>query len=275
MTESTGKNRIEREAHLKWVPIPLMRVSPLAQRDLNESRVDHLVATFDLEKIGTPTVNKRDGGYYIIDGQHRVETFRAIGWGDQQIQCWVYEELTEQEEAEKFLGLNDYLAVNALAKFRIAVRAGREQECAIDRIVRSQGLVISGDKVPGGIRAVGTLQRVFARAGGAVLKQTLATVRDAYGDSGFESTALDGMALFIQRYGSEIDFPTVVSKLKASHGGVHGLLGKAENLRRQTGNAKGHCVAAAIVEIVNAGRGGRKLAGWWRESDARLSAVAS
>lgn len=35
--------------------------------------------------------------------------------------------------------------------------------------------------------------------------------------------------------------------------------------RKQTGNAKGHCVAAAAVDINNRGRGGKKLPSWWRE----------
>lgn len=49
-------------------------------------------------------------------------------------------------------------------------------------------------------------------------------------------------------------------------GGVNGLLNKAEVIRRSTGNAKGHCVAAAAVEIINAGRGGKKLPSWFRDA---------
>lgn len=275
MTDGTGRNRVEREARLRWVPIGLMAVSPLAQREINQARVDHIVATFDLEQIGTPTVNKRDGVWYVIDGQHRIEALRQIGWGDQQIQCWAYEGLSEQEEAEKFLKLNDYLAVNALAKFRVAVMAGREAECDVDRIVRSCGLVVTGDKVSGGIRAVGTLVRIYTRAGASVLGQTLRIVRDAYGDPGMEAAVLDGLGLFVQRYAADMDVASVVVRLRSASGGVHGLLGKAENLRRATGNQKGHCVAAAAVEIVNQGRGGKKLPSWWREDAGRLVAVSA
>ncbi len=274
MTESTGNNRIEREARLRWVSISLMAVSPLAQRELNQSRVDRIVATFDLEQIGTPTANRRDGIWYVIDGQHRIEALRAIGWGDQQIQCWAYEGLTEQDEAEKFLKLNDYLAVNALSKFRVGVQAGRGVECDIDRIVRAASLCVSADKVPGAIGAVGTLRRVYDRAGAASLRQTLGIVRDAYGDSGLEAAVIDGIGLFAQRYASEMDVPYVVTKLTNAHGGVNGLLGKADVLRRATGNARGHCVAAAAVEIVNSGKGGKKLLGWWREDQSSLKAVS-
>jgi hypothetical protein len=274
MTDSTGRNRVEREARLRWVPIALMTVSPLAQREVNQNRVDHIVATFDLEQIGTPTVNKRDGVWFVIDGQHRIEALRQIGWGDQQVQCWAYEDLTEQEEAEKFLKLNDYLAVNALARFRVAVQAGREVECDVDRIVRSQGLVVSKDKIPGGIGAVGTLLRVYDRSGAAILRQTLAVVRDAYGDPGMEAAVLDGIGLFCQRYQGEMDVAAVVTRLSSVSAGMHRLLNAAETLRRQTGNQKNHCVAAAAVEIVNRGRGGKKLTSWWREDNSALKAVS-
>jgi len=55
-----------------------------------------------------------------------------------------------------------------------------------------------------------------------------------------------------------------VAKLSKANGGVNGLLNKAEVLRRSTGNQKGQCVAAAAVEVINKGRGGKKLPSWWK-----------
>lgn len=263
-TKPTEARRAERAARLKWVPISLMKVSPLAQREINSARVDRLAADFDLEQLGTPTVSHRDGHFYIIDGQHRIEALKQIGWGDQQIQCWTYDGLNEEAEAERFLRLNDTLAVDAFAKFRVGVRAGREAECDIDRIVRAQQLVVSRDQIPGAIGAVNTLRRIYGRSGPTVLGRTLRLVRDAYGDPGLEAAVLDGLGLMCQRYNGELDDGVAVRKLSDAHGGVNGLLGKAEQLRRQTGNQKSHCVAAAAVEIINAGRGGSKLPSWWR-----------
>jgi hypothetical protein len=241
-----------------------MKVSPLAQREINHARVDKLAADFDLEQLGTPTVSHRDGHFYIIDGQHRIEALKAIGYGDQQVQCWTYEGLTEEDEAERFLKLNETLTVDTFAKFRVGVRAGREVECDIDRIVRAQQLVVSRDQIPGAIKAVGTLRRIYGRGGATVLGRSLRIVRDAYGDSGLEAAVIDGIGLMCQRYNGELDDSVAVKKLADAHGGVNGLLNKAEVLRRQTGNQKGHCVAAAAVEIINSGRGGQKLPSWWR-----------
>lgn len=267
MTTNPTEKRVEREARLVWVPIPQMRVSPMAQRELNNARVSGLAAEFDLEQLGTPTVNERDGLYYVIDGQHRVEALRLMGWGDQSVQCWSYAGLTETEEAEKFLKLNDVLAVHGFAKFRVGVHAGREEEVDIDRIVRGQQLHISQDKKNGSIGCVGTLRRVYRRSGPATLARTLGIIREAYGDPGLEASVVDGLGLLCHRYSAELDDIRAIERLGGAHGGVNGLLGKAENLRRQTGNPKAHCIAAAAVDIINSGRGGKKLPSWWRAEE--------
>lgn len=264
MTDSSG--RIEREARLRWVPIDKMRVSPLAQRTLNQARVDRLLAEFDLEQFGTPTVSERDGHYFVIDGQHRIEALKAfLGEEEgQKVQCWTYTGLSEEEEADKFDRLNDVLAVHAFDKFKVRVTAGREVETDIDRIVRAQGLCISRDAIPGAVRGVGTLRRVYSRSDAATLARALRIIRDSFGDSGFEAPVIDGIGLLCQRYNGDLEEDVAVKKLASLNGGVNGLLGKAENLRRQTGNYKSHCVAAAAVEVINTGRGGKKLPSWWK-----------
>lgn len=266
MAESNTTNRKGRDARLRWVPIADMKVAPLAQRELNMARVDRIAAGFDPEQVGNPTINMRDGSFYIIDGQHRVEAMKLMGWDDQQIQCWTYEGLSEAEEAERFLKLNDTLTVDSFAKFRVAVTAGREVECDIERIVRANGLCVSRDSLPGAIRAVGTLRRVYTRSSPKNLARTLRVIRDSFGDSGFEAPVIDGIGLLCHRYNGQLDDTVAVQRLGAAHGGVNGLLGAAEKIRRQTGNQKSHCVAAAAVDIINRGRGGKKLPTWWSES---------
>ena len=264
MTNSSD-NRLDRAARLRWVPIEKMRTSPVAQRALNPARVDRLAADFDLEQLGTPTLSERDGHFYIIDGQHRVEALRQIGWGDQQIQCWVYTGLSEQDEADKFDRLNDVLAVHAFDKFRVRVTANREIESDIDRIVRANGLVISRDNLPGAISAVGTLRRVYTRSDGKTLGRALRIIRDAYGDPGLEAPVIDGIGLLCERYNGALNDDEALARLKSANGGVNGLLGRAEKIRQSTGDYKSHAVAAAAVEIINAGKGGKKLPSWWKQ----------
>ncbi|HEY7431782.1 MAG TPA: DUF6551 family protein [Streptosporangiaceae bacterium] len=264
----TGKSRIEgrieRKARLRWVPLTQMRVNPLAQRDLNQARVSELAASFDVEQMGNPTVSHRGGWYYLVDGQHRIQALKCwLGsWEDQQVQCWTYEGLTEAREAGLFLTLNDTLSVGAFAKFKVAVQAGRDAEADVDRIVRALGLRIA--RGSGGICAVATLRRVYARGGPAVLSRALRIIRDAYGEAGLEGPVIDGIGLVCQRYDGDLSEQRAVQRLASAHGGVSGLVSRAGQLRRSTGSATAQCVAAAAVEVINRGSGGRKLPGWWR-----------
>ena len=263
MTQTTD-GRIERAARLRWIPVEQMRISPASQREQRDARVDHIASNFDPERLGVLTVNERDGFFYVIDGGHRMLAMRAVGWGDQSIQCATYVGLTEEEEAETFLKLNDVLAVDAMSKFRIGVTAGRLEECDIDRIVRACDLRVSTSKVDGSISAVGALRKAYHRK---CLARTLRVVRDSYGNPGYQASVIDGLSLVFQRYGEEIKDERAVEKLSGLQGGVNGLLGRAEHIRRQMGAPKNHSIAAATVEVLNAGRGGKKLSAWWRDED--------
>jgi hypothetical protein len=262
----TGKIQggIERQARLRWVPLTQMRVNPLAQRDLNQARVNRLAAVFDPEKIDAPTVNHRGDWYYLIDGQHRIAALKQwlSSWQDQQVQCWTYEGLSEADEAEKFLALNDTLPVRAFAKFKVSVQAGRDTEADVDRIVRALGLRIA--RGSGGISAVATLRRVYSRGGPAVLSRALRILRDAYGEAGLDGPVIEGIGLLCQRYDGDLSEQRAVDRLSAAHGGVSGLISRAGQLRQSTGSAPAQCVAAAAVELINRGSRGPKLPGWWR-----------
>lgn len=265
---SGTSTRVQRDAHLKWQPLSLMRVSDanVAQREFRQARADELIADFDPEAFDALTVNERDGVIWIIDGQHRAAAAKAVLGADQLVQCWTYVNLTEQEEAEKFLKLNNYLAVNAMSKFVISVTAGRPRETEINRVVRANGLVVSKDKIDGAIGAVGTLGRIYDRAGSKTLGRTLRIIHGAYGDSGLEAPVLDGIGLLCQRYNGSLDDDKAIERLASAHGGVVNLLARGETIRRQTGTAKGHAIAAAAVEFINRGRGGKKLPDWFATS---------
>lgn len=268
MTNKPTGKRIQRAARLRDVPLDKMRINPLAQRELNQARVDKLVSEMDLEQLGTPTCNQRDAWFYVIDGQHRIEALKKwLGdWDGQTYQCWTYDGLSEQDEAEVFLKLNDTLTVSAFEKFMKGVNAGRTEEADIDRIVRAQDLRVSRDHKNGAIQAVGTLRKVY-RLGPGVLARSLGIIRDAFGDAGLEAPVIDGLGLLCQRYNGELDTARVVERLNKVNGGVHGLMNSAETLRMRTGNPRAHCVAAAAVEVYNRGRGGKKLPSWWTAED--------
>ena len=253
-----------RAADLDWVEIDRMRVNPDAQREINNEWVNRLVRDFDPDAFGTITVNLReDGFYYIVDGQHRIEAMRLMGWTDQKVMCVVYHGLTEAQEAQLFLELNRRLAVGAMSKFKVSVSAGRPENVAINRILEALNLKVGQHKTGGGITAVGTLERTYTRMGPDVLSRSLALIVAGFGDEGLSAAVIDGMAMFVARYGEQLDDNATAEKLRRVNAGAKGLLGRAETLRSIHGQPKHQCVAAALVDVVNAGRGGYKLRTWW------------
>lgn len=260
-TKTNTPTRMERNGHLRWVAVADIHVNPRAQRDLRPGWAAQIAAEFDPDRFLPPLLSHRGNRYYVIDGQHRIEAIRLMGWEDQQVQCWVYDGLTESEEADLFLWHNNRKSVGAFDKFQTAVVAERDTETDINRVVLLQGLKVAHGS-PGSIAAVGALRKVHAH-GPDVLGRTLRIVRDAYGDDGFKGEVISGIGLMCARYNGELAEDAAVAKLSNARGGLGALMTKSHALRKQLGRPMPHCVAGAAVEIINSGKGGKKLPNWW------------
>lgn len=260
-TKENSATRIERSGHLRWVAVSDIYVNPRAQRELRPGWAAQIAADFDPDRFQPPLLSLRHGKHFVIDGQHRIEAMRLMGWDDQQVQCWVYTDLTEAQEADLFLWHNNRKAVASFDTFQIGVMAERPDESDINRIVLANGLKVAhGD---GGISATSALRRVYSH-GGAVLARTLRIVRDSYGDEGLHAHIIEGMGLLCARYNGELDDGHAVARLGTVRGGVGALNSKAAVLRKQLGKPMPQCVAAAATDIINSGAArGKKLPNWW------------
>lgn len=269
MTSAQTQNSMQRTAKREWVPLGKMRIPPHAQRDLKPPFVAKLLANFDLDRFGYPVVSKRGDLYHVLDGQQRTAALRqwiGDGWERQKVECQVFHGLNDADEAGLFVDLNFHLNVQAIDKYQKQVEAGREPESSVESVVRSCGLVTSKGKGAGHIVAVSALVRVYQRTDGQALAKTLRILSESYGDRGLEGHLIEGIGLLCQRYNGGLEFENAVKRLSSVRGGVNGLLGAAEVTRRQTGCSRPHSIAGAAVEIINQGRGGKKLPAWWKES---------
>lgn len=252
---------------LQDVPLVKMRVSPVAQRDLRPARVAELAAEFNPEDLGYPVISARDGHFYIIDGQHRVEATKVFlgEWEKQSLTCRVYTGMSERQEAEMFDRLNNMLAVSAFDKFKVRVTAGKPEEAAVQKIVEKVGLKISKNKGEGSLGSVGVLLKVYKRSDGPTLARALNIVHLAFGDPGLTTSVIDGVAMLCERYNGAIQDDAVIERLQSMRGGVGALMTRATTLRKQTAKSVPTCVAAAVVDVLNGQRGGKKIPSWWAE----------
>jgi hypothetical protein len=259
-----------RPSKIRAVPINLMKVPPAlyTQRRFRKAWGDELAQAMDLNKLGFPIMNHRDGIYWVCDGQHRIYALQQCGFENEVLDCEVYEGLTDEEMADIFLGRDDRRPIASFDKFHVACTAGHTRENSIRRVVESNALKVSQSKEENCVGAVASLGKVYDRSGDVVLGQVLRTIKRAYGGdhNAFDAQLIDGLGLVYHRYNGKTDEADMVNRLSNEHHGVRGILRKAEALRERLGNQKAQCVAAAIVDVYNKGVGPRakdRLASWW------------
>lgn len=270
-----SKQPSRRPSKIRAVPFGLMRTPPalVTQREFRKAHGDHILADLDLDKIGFPIMNYRGGIYWVLDGQHRIYALKQFGFSDKdELPCEVYDNLTDAEMAEIFLGRAGSKAIGAYDKFHISCTAGRDRENDIRRTVEAQGLKISRDSDAGCIGAINTLGKVYDRSGAVVLGQVIRTINHAYGGdaSAFDASVIEGLGLVYNRYNGRTNERDLAARLSATQHGVRGLLRRAESQRERTGNQKAQCVAATVVDIYNKGAGARsnqRLPSWWKSEE--------
>lgn len=263
---------------IRPVPIPQMRTPPalVTQREFRKAHGDEIAKDLDLNKLGFPIVNWRDGVYWVVDGQHRIYALKENGFGDEVLDCEVYEGLSDAEMADIFLGRDARRPISPFDKFHVACTANHERETAIRRAVETQGLKIGRAKEENTIGAVAALGSVYDLCGKnheaeVVIGQVVRTLKNAYaGDAtSFDAHVIRGLGLLFNRYNGRTHEKELTASLAAVPQGVRTLLRRAAANRERTGNLIAQSVAAVVVEVYNRGRAHReRLPPWVKESPA-------
>lgn len=269
-----AKQPSRKPSKIRPVLIGSMRIPPalVTQREFRKAHGDRIAAELDLNKLGYPIINHRDGNYWVVDGQHRVYALKQNGFEKDVLDCEVYEDLTDAETAEIFLGRDARKPIPLYDKFHVACTAGRRRERDIQRTVESNGQKISRNASEGGISAVGALGSVYDRSGDVVLGQVVRTVNLGFGGDpmAFDRAVVEGLGLVFNRYNGRTNEKELGTRLGTLRQGARELLRKAEAIRVRTGNQKKQCVAAAVVDIYNRGMGPNakdRLPSWWKEAE--------
>jgi hypothetical protein len=211
----------------------------------------------NLDLIGYPIINHRDNQYLCCDGQHRIYGLRTFGFGpDDTIECEVYEDLTDEEMAELFLGRDQRRAVAPFYKFHIGCTAGYVRELAVRRVVEAHGLTITRARKENSIGAVSTLLGIYDTSThkDVAVGWVVRVAKHAFGGdaSGFDALMLDALGAIYNRYfGRLLIEKDMIDRLGAVTRGVRGITQRSEALRHRTGSPKIGCLAAIIVDIYN------------------------
>jgi len=184
--------------------IPLAKIEPgTYQRPTKAEQVNNIVKNFDEAKLGTLTVSRRDGKYYIIDGAHRLSALRTLGYT--HAICEILTGLTPEQEAAYFRNQGqDKRALRPLDLFKAGLIANDEICLQIDEIIKDHSFQIGfAYKDFSQIGAVQALFTIVDDYGSVVLDDTLYFITKAWAgiSRAVCSESLLGVAEFISKHG--------------------------------------------------------------------------
>jgi len=180
------------------------------QRPIRTTAVRKMADNFDKTLLGTVTVSKRNGMFYIIDGQHRLALAKLVGLNS--LMALVYEGLSYEDEAKYFNALNgangESRKPTNQERFNASIEAKDPVAIDISKIVEKAGYRISKTKDNGGIQAVNSIQDIYTKYGATHLYYTLLLIKSTWGGEEYAVHAkiLLGVSEFMNTYKGEPNF---------------------------------------------------------------------
>ena len=224
------------------------------QRQPIMKKVNKIAKSFDPDILGVIICSMReDGSIAVIDGSHRVHALRMKGLNDSTVNALVYFSLTIQEEAKIFAMLNqEHTKPNTTDIFKAGIVSGDEETIAISKILNSLGLIIGVGPGDNKVRAISTIRRVYRNAGEKVLRDTLYTIKSAYGDSSstMRDVLISAVAIIYNRYGAKVEVSRMITTLQ-KFGNPNTLIANAKSIGVNASSVTASALPFVIVNGYN------------------------
>ena len=234
------------------------------------ARVEKMVATFNPNALGAITVSRRhDGHLIVVDGAHRCETVRILGYAE-PLHALVYDGLTLAQEAAMFGLLNTFQAPSAISRLLTSVVAGDHDSTEIVRIVEDHGWrwAMNGDE--GTFSAVQSAERVYHSAVGVlpvdaypeVLDRTIGLITTAWHHDrqGVHQVIVMGAGQLFGRFGDAVDVTKLSTALSKER--PYFVFSLAKAMHAAQGGTMAAACAKVLVGIHNKGRRVNLLPEW-------------
>jgi hypothetical protein len=170
-------------SRIQKVKAGLLDVDPDVQRGFNKRKAEKIRNAWDDAVVGVLVVSKRaDGTYWIIEGQHRWWAGRDLFGDNYTFTCEVHVGLSLEDEAKMFIQINTLRSLpSPFDRFRVSLKAGYEEEVAIDRTVQKLGLSLGPSARTETIGAIEALRRVLREVDEQGLFDVIDVVIEAFG----------------------------------------------------------------------------------------------
>lgn len=241
----------------EWLNPNILKIDKDTQRNVNLNQVTQIIKNFNPSSFGRLAVSKRDDGYYVTNGQHRLLASQKIGIA--KVPCvvtmneFVEEKDKKKQDAQQFLEINQNVtAVRAIDKYRIGVSAEMEDWLRVKEVIESNGLR-AGTTV-NSVNAVACIYRYINSPTSLDtinnkkrhMKWALKILKDTVGVARITNVSLQAMCIIVREY-VDYDLTTVdkmISKLQDIK--LNAMIGEAINMKN-TGMRKNVVTYLAIL----------------------------
>ena len=241
-----------------------IKVDRAYQRALSDLKLNQIMWQWDEPAAGILLVCLRDDGYYVIDGQHRLEAAKRLGI--KFLRCQVLIDIEVKKEAELFYKCNTARgAPSSLSVFRARLIAHDKIAMRINQIIEGEGFLVdyTGHQTHGNtLRAIGAVERVFRGCVGPgqtskkfagnddLLKATLRTIALVWMNdrAAKEGQIIGGLGKFYKNYLNVVTPEEVADKLRKVSASQ--IIAEATAAIKFGGNAN-VAISLAILRAVN------------------------
>ena len=190
------------------------------QRRLDNTKVQNILKNFDERLLNPPKVSRRNGKYYVFDGQHTLAALKRKNNGqDCMVKCKVYYGLTQLDEIGLFVRQNgESSPVSTAEKFRALQTAGDPKILKLVRACEYAGVIcdFTSSRARNKCVCYRTLYKYFKLLDSTCFVGMMSSIReiwDGNADS-FSNEIVSGFGEFFLMYGSKLDRSRLIRKLK-------------------------------------------------------------
>jgi len=237
-----------------------LKVDHSYQRTLSNSLINSISNNFDSGLVGSLIVSKRDDGFYVIDGQHRLYALRKNGV--KSVLCTVYFGLTLMQEARLFVMFNgNRKKPTALELFNARIASGDPSAVEINLIVRSCGFTLgkNGGQAINTIIAVKAIEKTYKQLGAIGLNRILNLLKETWNGTveSLDNHMLNGMRVFVSKANNHFTDSDFISRMKKVDPVV--ILREAKALGSAFSNDYNLPCAIVLAKYYNHGRSSKRI----------------
>ena len=190
------KDFIER-GKFNLINIENIKVDMNYQRIPNEGKIKDIIKKFKEKAVGNILVSKREDGYYVVDGQHRLLAMAKLGYT--KIMCEILTNLTVNQEAELFYYLSKSKPQTPLERYKSLKASGDEEIKELDELVEKYKFRITngGSNMKNILNSFTALYTCFKKDK-YMLHKTLDVLHRAWEGESPTSNTLSGLYYFLE-----------------------------------------------------------------------------